>query len=96
MAINMEKTELAKRVASRMGLTQRVSKRLVFVVVDEVAKELKAGGTVRLAGLGSASVKDMPPRKFFDAVRRRYGEVPAHKALRWRVSKKIKDELNRS
>lgn len=90
----MNKTELVKVVAEKADLTQAVAADAVNAVVDAIVESLVEGNEVAILGFGSFKVADRPARTARNPQTGEMVEVPASKAVSFKVSKALKDKLN--
>lgn len=90
----MTSAELVSEVASRAGneTTAYQVRKILGLLADVVAENVRAGRATRISGLGTVDVKQVPERK---ARNIRTGEeivVPPHGTVRITATKKLKDE----
>ncbi|MGN1060678.1 MAG: HU family DNA-binding protein [Candidatus Coproplasma sp.] len=90
----MNKTELVKVVAEKADLTQAVAADAVNAVVDAIVESLVEGNEVAILGFGSFKVADRPARTARNPQTGEMVEVPASKAVSFKVSKALKEKLN--
>jgi len=90
----MTKAELIAIVAQETGLTKTTTDQVLETVLTAITKTLKKDGRFALSGLGSFEVVK---RKKRTARNPRTGEpivVKAHKAVKFRAAKVLKDTVN--
>ena len=90
----MTKTELTDKLAKETGLTKTSAKQVLEFFIAHTTKTLKKEGRVALAGLGVFEVVKRAKRKGRNP---RTGEpvtIKAHKAVRFRPSKTLKDAVS--
>ena len=90
----MKKTELVAQLAKETGLTKVAAKQFIEAIVAQTTRTLKKQGRFALTGLGIFEVVKRPRRKGRNP---RTGEpvtIKAHKAVRFRPSKTLKDAVN--
>lgn len=90
----MNKTELVRVVAEKADLTQAVAADAVNAVVDAIVEKLAEGDEVAILGFGSFKVADRPARTARNPQTGEMVEVPASKAVTFKVSKSLKEKLN--
>ncbi|MGN0812373.1 MAG: HU family DNA-binding protein [Candidatus Coproplasma sp.] len=90
----MNKTELVKVVAEKADLTQAVAADAVNAMVDAIVEKLVEGDEVAILGFGSFKVADRPARTARNPQTGETVEVPASKAVTFKVSKSLKEKLN--
>ena len=90
----MNKTELVANLAKETELSKTVAKQVVESILAQTTKTLKKTGRFVLAGLGTFEVVKRAKRT---ARNPRTGEpvtIKAHKAVRFKPSKTLKDAVN--
>ena len=90
----MTKTELVDNLAQETGLTKALAKQVIETIITQTTKTLKKEGRFALAGLGTFEVVKRAKRA---ARNPRTGEpvtIKAHKAVRFRPAKALKDVVN--
>ena len=91
---NVTRKELATRLARAKALPLSEAESLIEAMLAEIVGALNAGDSVELRGFGGFHVKDCPPRTAFNPRKRETVNVPARRAVRFRVSGKITQALN--
>ena len=89
----MTKTELVEKLAKEQGLTKVMAKEVVEAFLSLTTRTLKKDGRIALAGFGVFEVVKRAKRK---ARNPRTGEpltVKAHKAVKFKPSKVLKDAI---
>jgi len=89
----MTKTELTAALAKETGLTKILAKQVLETILVATTKTLKKEGRFALVGLGSFEVVKKARRKGRNP---RTGEpvtIKAHKAIRFKPSKILKDAV---
>ena len=84
----MFKGDLVKKTAKQAGIDEKTANAAISTALTIVMEGLQAGEDVRLPGFGTFKVKEVPARK---ARNIRTGEeinVPAHKRITFKPSKK--------
>jgi len=90
----MTKTELIDNLAKETGLTKTQAKEVIETLLTQTTKALKKEGRFVLAGLGTFDVVKRAKRT---ARNPRTGEpmiVKAHKAVRFKPAKALKEAVN--
>lgn len=95
MSETFNKKALADALAIRLDVTKKDATEIIDVLLEEVKDELKKGTKVDIAGFGRFEVKERPERDGFNPQTKEKIKVPASKALTFRVSKALKDEINK-
>jgi len=91
----MNRTELVKAVAEKVGITKKDSENYINLVFNTVANSLEKGEKVEIFGFGNFSVKESNERKGRNP---RTGEemiIPARKAPAFKPAKALKDAVNK-
>lgn len=90
----MNKTELVKVVAEKADLTQAVAAEAVNAMIDVIVEKLIEGDEVAILGFGAFKVADRPARTARNPQTGETVEVPASKAVTFKVSKSLNEKLN--
>lgn len=90
----MNKTELAKAVAEKAGLTQVAAGEAVNVVIEAIVDALANGEEVALPGFGTFKVSERAARTARNPQTGETIKIAASKAVGFKVSKTLKDKLN--
>lgn len=86
-------TDLIKQVAEATELTQVQIKAVLSAITDAVTTNLKAGEDVRISGLGTFVVKQRAARVGRNPATGDEIQIPESKAITFRVTKPLKDEI---
>jgi DNA-binding protein HU-beta len=89
----VNRAELASRIADGAGLTKRDAVLAVDVLVEVVGEALQQGGVVRLRGLGTLEVVQRKPKVGRNPQTGERIHVPAHRAVRFRAAKVLREAL---
>ena len=90
----MNKTELVKVVAEKADFTQAVAADAVNAMVDAIVEKLAEGDEVAILGFGSFKVAERSARTARNPQTGEMVEVPASKAVTFKLSKSLKEKLN--
>jgi len=90
----MTKSELIAQVAEETGLTKATSKEVLDSVLGQVTKALKKEGRIALFGLGIFEVVKRKKRMARNPRTNEPAVVKAHKAVKFKAAKALKDNLN--
>ena len=90
----MNKTELVKVVAEKADLTQAVAADAVNAMVDAIVEKLAEGDEVAILGFGSFKGAERSARTARNPQTGEMVEVPASKAVTFKLSKSLKEKLN--
>lgn len=91
----MNKSELIKLIAEKVGLTQKEVTAVVDEFVDATTKTLAKGGEVAIAGLGKFAVRKRAARNSINPRTKEVIKVPACKAPVFKAAKALKDAVNK-
>ncbi len=90
----MNKTELARNVAEKTGLTIAAAGDAVNAVIESVLGALENGEEVALLGFGTFKVVERAARTGRNPQTGEEIEVPASKSITFKVSKSLKEKFN--
>jgi DNA-binding protein HU-beta len=90
----MNRSELEEIVAKKAHLTKKAAKEAIDVLLEEISRLLKRGEKVTLSGFGTFAVKKVAKKKG----RKSPADPtpvfhPAHKVVRFKVSKVLKEAV---
>lgn len=80
----MNKRDLVKAVAEKMGVTAVESEKSVVAVLESIVDTLKGGNNITIFGFGSFVVKDRKERKGVNPVSRNEMIIPGKKVVKFR------------
>lgn len=95
MPETLNKKALADVLAERLDVTKKNASEIVEILLEEVKDELKKGNKVDLAGFGRFEVKKREKRSGFNPQTKEKIVIPSSKTLTFKVSKSLKDEINK-
>jgi DNA-binding protein HU-beta len=87
--------ELIAAVAKDAGVSQADAGRVLTAMVDNIHKSLKSGGDVRISNLGVFDTAARAAREGRNPATGATIKIAASKAVRFRVSKPLKDAVNK-
>ena len=90
----MNKSQIADRLAGRMGLTKSAAAGAVDAVLEAIAEALAKHEAVRLAGFGTFETKHRPARTGRNPQTGEAVSIPASLAPAFRAGKALKDAVN--
>jgi DNA-binding protein HU-beta len=90
----MNKGELIKVVADKVGFTQKDVSIVYDALLDVVTESLKNGEKVQLAGLGSFELKEVPAKEGINPQTKEKVEIAACKKPVMKFSKTYKSLFN--
>lgn len=93
--MEMNKVELVKEVAERVGMTQKEVTSVVDEVIAAVIAELKTGKEVNIAGFGKFVVKKRAARVSINPRTKEAINVPSSMAPVFRAGKQFKEAVNK-
>ena len=91
----MNKSELVKLIADKVGLTQKEVSGVIDEFVEETTKALTKGEEVAIAGLGKFVVRKRAARNSINPRTKAVIKVPASKAPVFKAAKALKDAVNK-
>lgn len=91
----MNKSELVKLIADKVGLTQKEVSAVIDEFVEETTKALTRGEEVAIAGLGKFVVRKRAARNSINPRTKAVIKVPASKAPVFKAAKALKDAVNK-
>lgn len=91
----MNKTELVKVIAEKLGLTQKDVAAVLDEFVEVTTNSLKKGQEVAVAGLGKWVVTKRAARTSMNPRTKELVKVPARKAPAFKAAKALKDAVNK-
>ena len=87
------KAELIESISNKTGLIKKRAGDALDVVLEEILRALKAGGTVGLPGLGTLSVVETQARQGVRPGTTEKMTIPAGKKVRFKIASTLKAEL---
>jgi DNA-binding protein HU-beta len=90
----MTKTQLVAAVADAMGADRKVASAALDAIADVVAREVTAGGTVTLPGLGKMACRARPERQVRNPATGETMTKGADKQVKFAIAKSLKDSVN--
>jgi len=91
----MTKKDFIKVVASEVNQPQIVVESIYDAILEQQQKELIKGNDVKLPGIGTLKNKDVAARKNRNPKTGETIMTPAKKAIKFKASSIIKEEVNR-
>ena len=89
----MTTTELVKRLAERLQISQIEARNLLRRLQETVVKDLENGKTVVLRGFGSYGTRKQEARLSFNPSVRKRMKLPPKIVMFFRPSQRLKDNL---
>ena len=93
-AIMTTQAELIAAVAKDAGVSQADAGKVLTAIVENIHKSLKSGGDVRISNLGVFDTASRAAREGRNPATGATIKIAASKAVRFRVSKPLKDAVN--
>ncbi len=90
----MKKSELIAQVAEETGMTKAASKKALEAILSKLTKTLKKEGRFVLSGLGAFEVVKRKKRMARNPQTNEPITVKAHKAVKFKPAKALKDLVN--
>lgn len=90
----MTKTQLVAAIADAMGADKKMAGAALDALVEVVTREVAAGGSVTLPGLGKVACKARPERQVRNPATGETMTKPADKQVKFAIAKALKDSVN--
>lgn len=90
----MNKVELTKSVATRIGATQKDAAVYVDAVIGSIKDGMIEDGKVQIVGFGTFEVKERAEREGRNPATNQPMLIPATKVLKFKAGKALKDAVN--
>lgn len=90
----MNKVELTKSVATRIGATQKDAAVYVDAVIESIKDGMIEDGKVQVVGFGTFEVKERAEREGRNPATNQPMLIPATKVLKFKAGKALKDAVN--
>jgi DNA-binding protein HU-beta len=94
MSKPMTKTQLLAAVADAMGSDKKTASSALDAIAAVVAREVAAGGTVALPGLGKVVCRARPERQVRNPATGEMVTKAADKQVKFSIAKALKDSVN--
>lgn len=91
----MNKVELTKSVATRIGATQKDAAVYVDAVIESIKDGMIEDGKVQIVGFGTFEVKERAEREGRNPATNQPMLIPATKVLKFKTGAKLKEEINK-
>jgi len=89
----MKKAEFIDAVASKAGLSKKDVNTVIDAAIETITEALKSGKSVSFIGFGSFTTVDRAARTARVPGTDKVVEVPATKAVKFKVGKQLKDAV---
>ncbi len=90
---NRTKTDILNHINDRTNLSKSKAKIFLNTMTSVIAEELKKGNSVVLNEIGTFTTIEMPAKEAMNPATNDIIVVPAHRQVRLRFSKKMKDKI---
>ena len=90
----MTKTQLVAAIADAMGADKKTAGAALDAIAAVVAREVAAGGTVTLPGLGKVACRARAERMVRNPATNEMIKKPADKQVKFAIAKTLKDSVN--
>ena len=90
----MTKTQLVAAVAEAMGSDKKTASSALDAIAAVVSKEVAAGGSITLPGLGKVACRARPERQVRNPATGETMTKPADKTVKFAIAKALKDLVN--
>jgi DNA-binding protein HU-beta len=94
MSKPMTKTQLVAAIADQMGGDKKTANSALDAIAAVVLREVAAGGTVTLPGIGKVVCRTRPERQVRNPATGETITKPADKMVKISVAKALKDSVN--
>ncbi|WP_456453001.1 HU family DNA-binding protein [Hydrogenimonas sp.] len=89
----MKKAEFVQAVAEKAGLSKKDTEAVLDAAIETITEALAAGKSVSFIGFGTFSTAERAARKAKVPGTDRVVEVPATRAVKFKVGKKLKEAV---
>jgi len=86
--------ELADAISRKLKLKRTTGRKYLQLLLSMVRDDLRETGRSELRGLGTFAVHSRPARDTFHPKTGEPVHIPEHRAIRYRASKELKDQIN--
>lgn len=94
MSKPMTKTQLVAAVADAMGADRKTASAALDAIAAVVAREVAAGGTVAIPGLGKVACRARPERQVRNPATGEMVTKAADRQVKFAIAKALKDVAN--
>ncbi len=94
MSKPMTKTQLVAALAEEMGSEKKTASAALDAIATVVAREVAAGGSVTLPGVGKVVCRARPERQVRNPATGETMTKPADKVVKVSIAKALKDSVN--
>ncbi len=91
----MNKQEIIKKIAEKMGITQVETKKLFDAAFDVLTDLLSKGDSFTEQGFGTFSVVKLEKRKGFNPLLEKWMMLPPKLKPKFKASESLKEEVNK-
>ena len=86
--------ELADAISRKLKLKRTTGRKYLQLLLSMVRDDLRETGRSELRGLGTFAVHSRPARDTFHPKTGEPVHIPEHRAIRYRASKELKEQIN--
>jgi DNA-binding protein HU-beta len=94
MSKPMTKTQLVAALATEMGEDRKIAGAALDAIAAVIQREVAAGGSVTLPGLGKMVCRTRPERQVRNPATGETLTKPADKQVKFAIAKALKDSVN--
>jgi DNA-binding protein HU-beta len=94
MSKPMTKTQLIAAVADAMGADKKTAGTALDAIASVVTREVAAGGTVVVPGLGKVACRERPERQVRNPATGETMTKAADRQVKFAIAKSLKDSVN--
>ena len=91
----MTKKEMIDKIAAEAGVTKNDSEMMFKTIVKVITDELVESGEIKVVGLGAFRIGDVAETTRFNALAGGTKTYPAHRRVRFKPAKELRDKINR-
>ncbi len=90
---DMPRKSVINRVAESHNITKIDAERILCTVMDAVAEQLTARGRFHIAEIGSITVAERPPRRYFNPRTKTEAVSRGDLSLKMNISKQMRERI---
>ena len=94
MSKQMTKSQLVAALAEAMGSDKKTAGAALTAIAEVIAREVAAGGSVTLPGLGKVACRERPERQVRNPATGETVTKAADKMVKFAIAKALKDSVN--
>ena len=92
----MVKSELVTKLANQYpNILRKDVEKIITIIFDEISEALKRGESIEIRGFGTYKIIERKARQGRNPRNSESIQIPAKKAIRWKMSKTLFNRLNK-